>query len=100
VEFEFDPLKSETNKAKNGIDFVEAQALWRSKHVLLGAKDASEKRYMAIGRIGLDYFDVRKGRVVDPTSKTGREKFVYRIKRNAKRAAVVREKSGGYSKKK
>jgi uncharacterized protein len=61
VEFEFDPLKSETNKAKNGIDFVKAQALWRSKHVLLGAKDASEKRYMAIGRIGLDYFDVRKG---------------------------------------
>ena len=38
MEFEFDPLKSETNKAKHGIDFIEAQALWRSKHVLLGAK--------------------------------------------------------------
>jgi uncharacterized DUF497 family protein len=56
VEFEFDPLKSETNKAKHGIDFVEAQALWRSKHVLLGAKDASEKRYMAIGRIDSEHW--------------------------------------------
>jgi hypothetical protein len=52
VQFEFDPLKSENNKAKHGIDFVEAQALWKSKHVLLGAKDALEKRYMVIGRIG------------------------------------------------
>ena len=56
MEFEFDPRKSETNKAKHGIDFVEAQALWRSKHVLLGAKDASEKRYMAIGRIGSEHW--------------------------------------------
>jgi uncharacterized DUF497 family protein len=51
VEFEFDPRKSERNKAKHGIDFVEAQALWKSKHVLLGAKDASEKRYMVIGTV-------------------------------------------------
>ena len=52
MQFEFDPWKSENNKAKHGIDFVEAQALWKSKHVLLGAKDALEKRYMVIGRIG------------------------------------------------
>jgi len=52
VEFQFDPRKSESNKAKHGIDFVEAQALWRSKQVLLGAKDALEKRYMIIGTIG------------------------------------------------
>lgn len=52
MQFEFDPRKSESNKAKHGIDFVEAQALWRSKHVLLGAKDAVEKRYLVIGRIG------------------------------------------------
>jgi hypothetical protein len=38
VKFEFDPQKSETNKAKHGIDFIEAQALWKSKHVLLYAK--------------------------------------------------------------
>ncbi|HUU33359.1 MAG TPA: BrnT family toxin [Vicinamibacterales bacterium] len=28
LSFEFDPLKSAANKAKHGIDFVEAQALW------------------------------------------------------------------------
>jgi len=56
VEFEFDPWKSDSNKAKHGIDFVEAQALWRSKHVLLGAKDASEKRYMVIAMIGSEHW--------------------------------------------
>ena len=54
--FEFDPRKSDSNKAKHGIDFVEAQALWKSKHVLLGAKDALEKRYMIIGRIGTQHW--------------------------------------------
>jgi uncharacterized protein len=56
VEFEFDPRKSEINKAKHGIDFVEAQGLWKSKHILLGAKDAVEKRYMVIGRIGSEHW--------------------------------------------
>ena len=43
----------------------------------------------------LDYFDVRKARVVDPQSKSGaRNKFAYPAKRNAKRAAVVRENRG------
>ena len=56
MQFEFDPWKSENNKAKHGIDFVEAQALWKSKIVLLPAKDALEKRYMVIGTIGLDHW--------------------------------------------
>ncbi len=54
--FEFDPRKSESNKAKHGIDFVEAQALWKSKHVILGAKDALERRYMLIGTIGQQHW--------------------------------------------
>ena len=56
VDFEFDPRKSESNKAKHGIDFIEAQALWRSKHVLLGAEDALDKRYMVIGTIGREHW--------------------------------------------
>ena len=56
MQFEFDPGKREIKKAKHGIDFVEARALWKSKHVLLGAKDALEKRYMAIGRIGSEHW--------------------------------------------
>src|SRR6266545_4738522 len=51
VEFEFDLQKSERNNAKYGIDFVEAQAIWRSKHVFLSTKDAFEKRYLVIGAI-------------------------------------------------
>jgi uncharacterized DUF497 family protein len=56
VEFEFDPLKSVINKAKHGIDFIEAQVLWKSKHIRLGAKDAFEKRYMIIGKIEREYW--------------------------------------------
>jgi uncharacterized protein len=56
VEFEFDPLKSAINKAKHGIDFIEAQVLWKSKHIRLGAKDAFEKRYMIIGKIEREYW--------------------------------------------
>jgi uncharacterized DUF497 family protein len=51
VDFEFNPRKSESNKAKHGIDFVEAQALWKSRHVRLDAKESLEKRYMVIGTI-------------------------------------------------
>ena len=56
MEFEFDPQKSEINKTNHGIDFVEAQALWKSKVVLLGAKDAFEKRYMALGKINREHW--------------------------------------------
>ncbi len=49
----------------------------------------------------VDYFDVRKARVVDPQSKNGaRNKFAYPAKRNAKPPAVVREKSARYRGKK
>ena len=56
MKFEFDPQKSAINKAKHGIDFIEAQALWKSKHVRLGAKDALEKRYMVIGKIEREHW--------------------------------------------
>ena len=56
VQFEFDPWKSENNKAKHGIDFVEAQALWKSKIVLSPARDALEKSYMVIGTIEREHW--------------------------------------------
>ena len=56
MEFEFDPQKSEINKAKHGINFVEAQTLWKSTIVLLGAKDVFEKRYLVIGTIGNEHW--------------------------------------------
>ena len=56
MEFEFDSRKSEINEAKHGIDFVDAQALWKSKIVLLPARDALEKRYMVIGTIEREHW--------------------------------------------
>ena len=34
MKFEYDPEKSRLNKAKHGIDFEEAQALWRDDMLL------------------------------------------------------------------
>ena len=49
----------------------------------------------------LDYFDVRRVRVVDPQSKSGAgNKFAHPAKRKAKPPAVVREKSARYRGKK
>ena len=52
MEFEFDPQKSESNKVKHGIDFVEAQALWADGD-LIKAPVASigEERFLMIGTI-------------------------------------------------
>ena len=54
--FDFDPQKSASNKLKHGIDFTEAQALWRSPRVELSAKDATEKRYLIIGTIRREHW--------------------------------------------
>lgn len=52
MRFEFDPDKSVANKAKHGIDFVEAQRLWDDETAIFGsARDGDEPRFMAIGRI-------------------------------------------------
>jgi hypothetical protein len=52
-EFEWDPAKSSANKAKHGIDFVEAQELWLDSDMLrLSARSEAEPRLLFIGRIG------------------------------------------------
>jgi len=51
--FEFDAAKSETNRAKHGIDFIEAQSLWNDPMLLeIPAKTDDELRFLVIGRIG------------------------------------------------
>jgi uncharacterized protein len=53
VEFEFDPNKSETNKEKHGIDFIEAQLLWLDDMLLeVPARTSDEPRFVIVGRIG------------------------------------------------
>jgi uncharacterized DUF497 family protein len=50
--FDFDPDKSNTNKQKHGIDFVEAQELWLDGNLLqVPARALDEPRLMVIGKI-------------------------------------------------
>ncbi len=52
MNFEFDPTKSESNKEKHGIDFVQAQAIWEDPDLLeIPAKTEDEPRHLMIGRI-------------------------------------------------
>ena len=52
VSFEFDAAKSESNRNKHGIDFLEAQALWNDPMLLeIPAKTDDEPRYLVIGLI-------------------------------------------------
>jgi len=52
MEFEFDRRKSQTNKEKHGIDFVEAQALWEDPdRIEITAVTIDEPRFIVIGKI-------------------------------------------------
>lgn len=55
--FEYNPKKSESNKFKHGIDFIEGQKLWIDPERLeVPAKTVGEQRYMLIGRIDGKYW--------------------------------------------
>ena len=50
--FEFDEAKSLANKAKHGIDFIEAQELWLDVDLLrIPARSDAEERFLFIGTI-------------------------------------------------
>lgn len=52
ISFEFDATKSESNRTKHGIDFVEAQSLWGDPMLLeIPAKTEDEPRYLVVGLI-------------------------------------------------
>ena len=52
MEFEFDPSKSEANKKKHGIDFVDAQAMWDDPDLIqVPARTAGEKRFLIVAKI-------------------------------------------------
>ena len=68
MEFEFDPVKSASNKEKHGIDFVEAQLLWLDSMLLeIPARTSDEPRFIIVGRIGDRYWSgvvtYREGRI-------------------------------------
>lgn len=53
MRFEYDPDKSASNKAKHGIDFDAAQALWDDLYrIEIEARTQLESRWVTVGRIG------------------------------------------------
>jgi uncharacterized DUF497 family protein len=66
--FEFDPAKSDSNKNKHGIDFVEAQAIWTDEQRLeIPATDSTEQRFQVLGtadeRLWSAFITYREGRI-------------------------------------
>ena len=55
--FEFDEGKSTSNLEKHGIDFFEAQKLWKDPNFIeLKANTTDELRYMVIGKINTKHW--------------------------------------------
>ncbi len=51
MDFEFDVRKSESNKRKHGIDFLEAQSIWEDPdRIEIPAKTEDEPRTLVIGK--------------------------------------------------
>jgi len=57
MRFEFDPVKSLSNKGKHGIDFVEAQALWEDSDLIeIPARTIDEPRFIVVARVGANHW--------------------------------------------
>ena len=57
MDFEFDSRKSNNNKAKHGIDFYEAQALWDDPDLIeIPLETSDEPRFLVIGKISEKYW--------------------------------------------
>jgi uncharacterized DUF497 family protein len=54
--FEFDPVKSESNRAKHGINFKQARAIWNDLVVTFSSQQAGEPRKLVIGKMGVTYW--------------------------------------------
>ena len=51
MQFEFDPGKSATNRAKHGIDFLQAQELWEDPdRIEVPARTLGEPRWLVVAR--------------------------------------------------
>lgn len=68
MEFEFDPVKSDSNMKKHSIDFERAQLLWTDVDLMvIAARTTDEVRFLAIGIIESRHwsaiFTLRNGRI-------------------------------------
>ncbi len=79
--FEFDENKSERNKQKHGINFIEIQTLWEdADRVEIPARTEDEKGYLMIGKIKEIIWSVivtyREDRIRIISARRAREKEV------------------------
>ena len=84
MNFEFDPKKSQGDISKHGIDFLEAQALWKDEdRVIFPANSDTEQRYALIAeleqKIWVAFFTIRKNRtrIISVRRARKKEKEVY-----------------------
>jgi uncharacterized protein len=80
-EFEFDPWKSDANRAKHGIDFTAVQALWDDQRRLeVPARSDDEPLFLVIGTIGVKhwavFFTYREDRVRIISARRAREEEI------------------------
>ncbi len=68
MEFEFDQAKSEANRLKHSIDFVQAQELWKDLYALqIQAKSDTEPRFALFasmqGKVWSVFFTERNSKI-------------------------------------
>ena len=55
--FEFDPIKSKSNKSKHRIDFESAIKLWDDvDRIIITARTIDEERFLLIGKLNNEYW--------------------------------------------
>jgi len=68
MDFEFDQAKSDANRLKHGVDFIQAQELWKDLYALqIQAKSDTESRLALIarmeGKVWSVFFTVRSSKI-------------------------------------
>lgn len=87
MHFEFDPAKSGANRGKHGIDFEQAQALWRDpRRLSLAATSTAEPRYALVartlGKVWFAVYTLRRGsiRIISVRRARTKEMEIYESK--------------------
>ncbi len=82
-DFEFNPLKSEKNRIKHGIDFIQAQMIWEGPVARFEAGYLYEARELVVGKIGSDFWTAvvterkEKIRIISVRRSREKEKKLY-----------------------
>ncbi len=84
MDFEYDYNKSQSNKEKHGINFIDAQSLWDDDYrVEIPIKYVDEPRYLLIARLESKYWSAiftyryQKIRIISVRRSRKNEKDIY-----------------------